>query len=78
MLKLQTVLEGHKATFGDVSNCIQELGYHLGEIGIIIKDALTIHYAVKAVKLFISEFLFLSRTGNLINMTLQLSLEHLT
>ena len=30
MLKLQTVLEGQQASFGVVSDCIRELGYHLG------------------------------------------------
>lgn len=30
MLKLQTELEGQKSTFGVVSDCIRELGYHLG------------------------------------------------
>lgn len=30
MLLLQTRLEGQVASFGVVSNCIQELGYHLG------------------------------------------------
>lgn len=30
MLKLETKLEGQVASFGVVSNCIEELGYHLG------------------------------------------------
>jgi hypothetical protein len=30
MLKLQTELEGQTASFGIVSDCIRELGYHLG------------------------------------------------
>ena len=30
MLKLQSELEGQRATFGDVSDCIREIGYHLG------------------------------------------------
>ncbi|WP_262175559.1 YugN-like family protein [Saccharococcus sp. Marseille-Q5394] len=30
MLKLQTELEGQTASFGIVSDCIRELGYHIG------------------------------------------------
>lgn len=30
MLKLQTGLEGQTASFGVVSDCIRELGYHMG------------------------------------------------
>ncbi|WP_318617037.1 YugN family protein [Sporosarcina sp. YIM B06819] len=30
MLKLQSEIEGQKAIFGVVSNCIEGLGYHLG------------------------------------------------
>ncbi|WP_252504859.1 YugN family protein [Sporosarcina sp. Marseille-Q4943] len=30
MLKLQTELEGQTASFGVVSDCIRELGYHIG------------------------------------------------
>ncbi|CAM3097485.1 YugN family protein [Filibacter tadaridae] len=30
MLKLETELEGHHASFGVVSDCISDLGYHLG------------------------------------------------
>ncbi|WP_438311262.1 YugN family protein [Sporosarcina sp. FA9] len=30
MLKLKTALEGQQANFGIVSECISELGYHLG------------------------------------------------
>jgi len=30
MLKLQTELEGQTASFGVVSDCIRELGYHMG------------------------------------------------
>jgi len=30
MLKLQTELDGKTATFGDVRNCIRELGFHIG------------------------------------------------
>jgi hypothetical protein len=30
MLKLQTELDGQRASFGVVSDCIQGLGYHLG------------------------------------------------
>ncbi|QUW22935.1 hypothetical protein JSQ81_04990 [Sporosarcina sp. Marseille-Q4063] len=30
MLKLQTELEGKRATFGVVSDCIRDLGYHVG------------------------------------------------
>lgn len=30
MLKIQTALEGQKACFGVVRDCIEELGYHLG------------------------------------------------